>query len=145
MAGSSMFAKVGPKFAPRMDRLVYKLSGGRIMASKSMLPMIMLTATGAKSGQARTTPLATFPMDGGFVVVGSNFGQATHPAWSANLMAHPDARVSFEGKEFAVHSHLLTSGEKDEVWPKLIAMWPLFDQYAETSGRDLRVFRLTRA
>ena len=144
MAGSPLFAKVGPKFAPRMDRLVYKLSGGRVMASKSMLPMIMLTATGAKSGQPRTTPLATFPMDGDLVVVGSNFGQATHPAWSANLIAHPDARVSYEGEEFAVHAHRLTADEKADVWPRLIGMWPLFDQYAETSGRDLRVFRLTR-
>jgi deazaflavin-dependent oxidoreductase (nitroreductase family) len=145
VAASPVFARYGPRLAPRIDRLVYKLSGGRLMASKGMLPMIMLTATGAKSGQPRSTPLATIPLDGDFVVVGSNFGQAAHPAWSANLIAHPDARVSFEGDEFPVTAHLLSHDEKLDVWPRLIEMWPLFDEYTERSGRDLRVFRLVRA
>jgi deazaflavin-dependent oxidoreductase (nitroreductase family) len=144
IAGSAAFARVGPRFAPRVDRFVFRISGGRRMASRGLLPMIMLTATGAKSGQPRTTPLGTVPLDGDFVVVGSNFGQATHPAWSANLIVHPDATVAFEGEEFAVHAHLLTTEEKADVWPRLVEMWPLFDTYVERSGRDLRVFRLQR-
>jgi deazaflavin-dependent oxidoreductase (nitroreductase family) len=145
VAGSRAFARIGPSFAPRMDRLVYKLSGGRIMASRGILPMIMLTATGAKSGLPRSTPLAAVPLDGDFIVVGSNFGQESHPAWSANLIAHPDAMVAFEGDEYPVHAHLLTAAEKAEIWPRITEMWPLFDTYVERSGRDLRVFRLTRA
>jgi deazaflavin-dependent oxidoreductase (nitroreductase family) len=145
VAGSRAFAKVGPTLAPRMDRIVYKVSGGRIMASRGMLPMIMLTATGAKSGLPRSTPLATVPLDGDFIVVGSNFGQESHPSWSANLIAHPDASIAFEGDEFPVHAHLLTAEEKAEIWPGIIEVWPLFDTYVERSGRDLRVFRLTRS
>lgn len=144
-AASPLFAKYGPRIAPRMDRLVYKLSGGRLMASRGMLPMIMLTATGAKSGQPRSTPLATVPLGDDLVVVGSNFGQASHPDWSANLIAHPDAQVSFKGDEFPVTAHLLSRQEKADVWPRLVEMWPLFDSYTERSGRDLRVFRLVRS
>lgn len=114
------------------------------MASTGMLPMIMLTATGVKSGQPRTTPLAAVMLDGEFVVVASNFGQADHPAWSANLIAHPDARVAHRGEEFGVTANLLTDDEKARVWPRLVEMWPLFDDYAVRSGRNLRVFRLTR-
>jgi deazaflavin-dependent oxidoreductase (nitroreductase family) len=144
VASSRLFATWGPKLAPTMDRVVFRLSRGRFMVSRGMLPMVMLTATGAKSGLPRTTPLATFPLDGDLIVVGSNFGQATHPSWSANLIAHPDARVSFEGDDFAVTAHLLDHDEKAEVWPRLTSIWPLFDSYADRSGRDLRVFRLVR-
>jgi deazaflavin-dependent oxidoreductase (nitroreductase family) len=145
VAGSRAFAKVGPRVAPHVDRLVYRVTGGRYMASTGMLPMIMLTATGARSGQPRTTPLAAVMLDGEFVVVASNFGQAAHPAWSANLIAHPDARIAHRGEEIDVTAHLLTDEDKARVWPRLVEMWPLFDDYAERSGRDLRVFRLTRA
>lgn len=145
VAGSRSFAKIGPSLAPRMDRLAYKLSGGRIMASRGILPMIMLTATGAKSGLPRSTPLATVLLDGDFILVGSNFGQESHPSWSANLIAHPDATIAFEGEEFPVHAHLLTAEEKAAVWPRITEIWPLFDTYVERSGRDLRVFRLSRS
>jgi len=144
VAGSPVFARFGPRLAPRMDRLVHRLSGGRLMASTGLLPMIMLTAIGAKSGLPRSTPLAAVQLDGVFVVVGSNFGQAAHPGWSANLIAHPDATVSHEGEEFPVRAHLLSPDEKAGVWPRLIAIWPLFDSYVESSGRDIRVFRLIR-
>jgi deazaflavin-dependent oxidoreductase (nitroreductase family) len=144
VAGSSLFARFGPTIAPRVDRAVYRLTGGRVMASRGMLPMLMLTTTGAKSGLERTTPLATVPLDGELIVVGSNFGQSTHPNWSAKLLALPDARVSFEGSEYPVRAELLSPEEKADVWPRLVAIWPLFDSYVDKSGRDLRVFRLVR-
>ena len=145
VAATPVFAKYAPRLAPRIDRFVHKVTGGRVMVSRGMLPMVMLTATGAKSGLPRTTPLATVPLDGELYVVGSNLGKAVHPAWSANLLAHPDASVSYEGDEFPVTAHLLSHDEKAEVWPRILEVWPLWDEYTERSGRDLRVFRLTRA
>lgn len=142
VAGSKAFARLAPKIAPRIDRAVYRVSGGRIMLSKGMLPVLMLTTTGSKSGLPRSVPLATIPMDGDFYVVGSNFGQERHPAWSSNLLANPEAKVGFGGDEFTVTAELLDPESKAAVWPSLTAIWPLFDQYAERSGRDLRVFRL---
>lgn len=144
MAGSALFAKVGPKVAPHVDRAVYRLTGGRVIVSSGMLPVLMLTTTGAKSGLPRTAPLATIPLDGDFYVVGSNFGQEKHPAWSGNLIAHPEATVGFDGEEFPVRAELLDAEGKADIWPRLVAVWPLFDQYASRSGRDLRVFRLSR-
>jgi len=142
MAGSKTFMKVGPKVVPHVDRFLHKVSGGKFISSGGLLPSMVLTTTGAKTGQKRTTPLATKPEGTGWYVVGSNFGRDTHPAWTANLMKNPDAEVSFQGKTTPVRAHLLTPEEKAETWPHLVKFWPNYDVYTERSGRDLRVFRL---
>jgi deazaflavin-dependent oxidoreductase (nitroreductase family) len=105
---------------------------------------MVLTTTGAKTGLSRRSPLATLPMgDGVWYVVGSNMGGSAHPGWSANLLKTPRATVVFHGKSTEVDAHLLDEADKTETWPKLRAVWPTYDHYAQTAGRDLRVFRLT--
>jgi deazaflavin-dependent oxidoreductase (nitroreductase family) len=141
-SGTKTFMRVGPKIVPHLDRVLHKVSGGRIIMSAGMLPSLVLTTTGAKTGQRRTSPLATKPENGSWYVVGSNFGRDTHPAWTANLLAQPDAEISFQAHDTAVRAHLLTPDEKAEIWPRLVKFWPNYDVYVERSGRDLRVFRL---
>jgi deazaflavin-dependent oxidoreductase (nitroreductase family) len=142
MSGSKTFMRVGPKIVPHVDRLLHRVTGGRVIMSAGMLPSLVLTTTGAKTGQKRTTPLATKPDGDGWYVVGSNFGREKHPAWTANLIANPEAEVSFKGRSIPVTAHLLTAEEKAETWPRLVKFWPNYDVYVERSGRDLRVFRL---
>jgi deazaflavin-dependent oxidoreductase (nitroreductase family) len=142
VSGGKIFRAVGPKIVPHLDRLLHRISGGRIILSSGMLPSLVLTTTGAKTGQKRTSPLATKPEDNCWYVVGSNFGREQHPAWTANLIANPDAEVSFKARNTAVRAHLLTADEKAELWPRLVKFWPNYDVYTEASGRDLRVFRL---
>ena len=115
MAGSKQFMRIGPKVVPHVDRFLHKVSGGKFISSGGLLPSMVLTTTGAKTGQKRTTPLATKPEGEGWYVVGSNFGREKHPAWTANLIANPDAEVSFKGKSTPVKAHLLTAEEKAEV------------------------------
>lgn len=141
-SGSKAFMRIGPKIVPHLDRALHKISGGRVIMSGGMLPSLVLTTTGAKTGQKRTSPLATKPEDGSWYVVGSNFGRDAHPGWTANLIANADAEVSFQGKDTPVRAHLLTNEEKAELWPRLVKFWPNYDVYTERSGRDLRVFRL---
>ena len=143
VAGSAGFAKVAPKIVPPLDRVIHRLTGGRVVMSAALLPSLVLTTTGRKTGQPRTAPLATLPVDDGFLVVGSNFGREHHPAWTGNLLANPDATVSFRGKEIPVTAQLLDDDEKAAVWPQLTTLWPTYDRYVERSGRNLRVFRLT--
>ena len=145
VAGSAVFAKVAPPIVTTMDRVVYKLSGGRMILSRGVVPTLMLTTTGRKSGEPRLVPLATMPVDGGLLVVASNFGREKHPAWSANLMQEPKATVTFKGETYPVTARLLNEEEKKAVWPELLKMWPNYDRYSERSGRDLRVFELVRA
>lgn len=142
MSSSDSFLRFAPKVVPHLDRLLHRVSGGKLIMSAGMVPSLVLTTTGAKTGQRRTTPLATKPEDGFWYVVGSNFGGEKHPAWSANLIANPDAEVSYRGRTTPVRAHLLTPEEKAQVWPRLVKFWPNYDVYVERSHRDLRVFRL---
>jgi|SRR5256885_14290035 len=142
VAGSSQFAAVAPKVIPHVDRVLNKVTGGRFVLSAALLPSIVLTTTGAKSGLQRETPLATMPDGDAFFVVGSNFGREKHPAWTGNLIALPEATVTFRGRRIPVRARLLDEDEKAEVWPRLTTMWPTYDRYVERSGRSLRVFRL---
>jgi deazaflavin-dependent oxidoreductase (nitroreductase family) len=143
VAASSGFRVLGPKVVPPVDRLLSKVTGGRVVLSGALVPSLVLETTGAKTGQRRTSPLACLPEDDGtFLVVGSNFGRDRHPAWTANLRAHPDATITFRGRTTPVRAVLLDAEQKAEVWPRLTAVWPNYDRYTEVSGRDLRVFRL---
>ena len=146
MATSRAFRKVGPKVVPPLDRVLHRLTGGRVIVSRLMVPSLVLTTTGARSGEPRESPLACVPDDdGGWWVVGSNFGRERHPAWTGNLIAHPDATVSFGARTTPVRAVLLDAAAKAEVWPHLVATWPAFDDYVRSSGRDLRVFHLVPA
>ena len=144
VAGSRRFAPVAKHVIPRIDRGLNKVTSGRFVLSSLLVPSLVLTATGAKSGQPRTTPLACMPEDdGGWVVVGSNFGQVKHPGWTANLLANPDATVTFRGRTVPVRARLLEGPERAETWSRITKVWPTYDRYVELSGgRDIRVFRL---
>jgi deazaflavin-dependent oxidoreductase (nitroreductase family) len=145
-AQTSSFSPVALKLAPRMDKVISKLSRGRFTVTSLIVPTLVLTTTGAKTGQQRTTPLATMP-DGAdaFYVVGSNFGTEKHPAWTANLLKTPTAIVVHGGRTIQVDAHLLSDEEKAAVWPRLTQVWPTYDTYVAKTDRNLRVFRLTRS
>lgn len=142
VSGTATFAKVAPAVVPKVDLLVHRLTGGRHIAGEGLLPTLVLATTGARSGQRRETPLACLVDDERFYVVGSNFGREEHPAWTANLMAHPEATVAFAGREIPVRATRLDPDEQAAIWPRLLELWPNYAVYASRSGRELRVFRL---
>jgi deazaflavin-dependent oxidoreductase (nitroreductase family) len=139
------FARVGRALVP-VDRALQRVSRGRIGGiGPQVLPELLLTATGRTSGLPRQVPLL-YARDGpNIVVVASNWGQATHPAWSANLLAEPAATVDIRGKPVAVQARLASAQEKARVWPLVLKVWPAYETYAERSGRELRVFILEPA
>lgn len=142
IATSTAFRRVGPRVVPPVDRMLHRVTGGRVVLSQVLVPSLVLTTTGRRSGLERRTPLACLPGGDGWWVVGSNFGREEHPAWTSNLLAAPDAVVSYRGADSPVRARLLDDTEKAEVWPRLVGMWPAYDDYVASSGRNLRVFRL---
>ncbi len=138
-----IFAKVGPAVVPRLDRILFKVSGGRFMLGQAVVPSLMLTTIGRKSGLERETPLACLPdEDGTFVVVGSNFGRESHPSWTANLIADPTAVVSYRHEVMTMDAVLLEGEDREVAWKRVRTVWPNYDTYEQRSGRRLRLFRL---
>ena len=144
VSGAAWFAKVGPRVVPPIDRTLHRMTGGRLLLGQLLVPSLVLTTTGAVTGLPRRTPLACLPDPvGGWYVVGSNFGREKHPAWTGNLIKTPEAEVSFQGRTTPVTAHLLDDAERKEIWPRLTAVWPVYDSYVERAHRELRVFHLT--
>ncbi|WP_326689674.1 MULTISPECIES: nitroreductase/quinone reductase family protein [unclassified Streptomyces] len=146
MSSTRTFARVAPHVIPVLDRAVHRLSGGRKMISTQMLPGVVLTSTGAKSGQRRRTPLACMPEEerGSWLLIGSNFGKTGHPGWTANLRRHPDAWISWKGADIAVRARQLEGAEREEAWEELLRFWPPYAVYQARLERRIRVFRLER-
>lgn len=144
ISASPWFAKVAPAFVPRLDRALHRLTGGRVLLAQCLVPSLLLTTTGHRSGQRRQTPLACVPEpDGSFVVVGSNFGREWNPAWTINLLHDPAAEISYRGRTIHVKARLLDGAERTEVWRELLRVWPVYETYVARAGREPRVFRLT--
>ena len=137
------FAGLGRRMVP-VDRWLQRATRGRWSAiGRHGLPALLLTTTGRRSGEPRTQPLLYAPDGDGYVVIGSNWGQPHHPAWTANLLAHPDATVAIGGAAIPVHAVLATGPERDRLRQLLLHQWPAYATYEQrAAGRELRIFRL---
>jgi len=139
-----LFRTVGPTVMPPLERMMRFLTRGRVQLSGLIVPSLVLHSIGAKSGIERDTTLMYCPEPRGVILVtGSNFARDAHPAWTANLLANPDAAVSVRGRRIAVRAELVGDEERDAVWTYIEKQWPGYRGYERTSGRVLRIFRLT--
>jgi deazaflavin-dependent oxidoreductase (nitroreductase family) len=129
-----------------LDRWVLTKTQGRFTALGPFgAPLLLLTATGARSGQPRTTPLVYLLDDDRILLAGSNFGQAHHPAWSANLLAHPDAHVTIAGVRYPVVAELLDGEDQQRTWKLFQDTAQTYRTYATRTDRGIRMFSLRRA
>ncbi|MFF8026235.1 nitroreductase family deazaflavin-dependent oxidoreductase [Streptomyces sp. NPDC007896] len=164
VSSTRAFARIAPHLVPALDRAVHRLTRGKVLLSAQLLPGIVLTVRGARSGLERRTPLACMPEGvqgtdgaqgtegpkgtggraGSWILIGSNFGRTDHPAWTANLLAHPDAVISWEGEDIPVTARRLEGEERDAVWKAVLAFWPPYATYQARIDREIRLFRIVR-
>jgi deazaflavin-dependent oxidoreductase (nitroreductase family) len=139
------FARLARPLVP-LDRAVGRLTRGRFVAfGLPGLPSLLITTTGRRTGQPRSNPLLYAPDGEAFVVIGSNWGQNHHPAWSSNLLANPEAVVTVDGQQIKVRARRVSGAERARLRGLLLAVWPGYADYERRcGGRDLRLFRLER-
>jgi len=139
-----LFRRVlGPRLLPWVERVVAGLSGGRVQLSALLVPSLVLHTRGARSGRPRDAPLMYTPDGSGrAIVAGTNFAGGRHPAWTANLLAHPDAEITVRGKRMAVRATPIPAEERDAAWARIESQWPGYRSYERESGRVVRLFRL---
>src|SRR5882672_5558387 len=91
--------------------------------------LLLLTTTGAKSGEPRLSPLAYLTIDGKTIIFGSYAGAPKDPAWVHNLRAHARAHIEVGADSYDVRAHELPPAERDEILPKVLALVPVFADY----------------
>jgi deazaflavin-dependent oxidoreductase (nitroreductase family) len=128
--------------APRIDKVLIPPTNGRL-SSFGIGKVGLVTTTGAKSGLQRTHPLTLIKDSDGLLAIGSNYGRAQHPGWSANLLAHPECAVEFMGPAAQYRAELLSGEARAAAWATATDFYAGYERYrASCAPREIRIFRL---
>jgi deazaflavin-dependent oxidoreductase (nitroreductase family) len=123
---------------------VYRETGGEHGYNWRGTTILLLTTTGRRSGEARTTPLIHRTDGGRWVVVASKGGTPENPAWYENLVADPDVTIQVKGEEIPVTATTAEGEERERLWSLLAEVWPDYDQYQTKTERQIPIVVLTR-
>lgn len=105
----------------------FRASGGVVSSRK--WPVILLTTTGARTGQPHVTPL-NFSVDGDrLVVIASKGGASAHPDWYRNLLANPDVTIEHGIEKFHARARTVEEPERTRLFDAQAAQMPFFDGY----------------
>ena len=123
----------------------FRANGGNVGGQFVGRNLLLLTTTGARSGQPRLAPLAYFTIDGKTIIIGSKAGADTNPDWVHNLRANPAAHVEVGTEEYDVTVRELPAAERDEIFDKVVAVAPGFGEYQSKTSRVIPLFELARS
>ena len=107
--------------------------------------VLILTTTGRRSGEQRSTPLIYGRHGDDYLVVASKGGAPEDPGWYLNLSEQPEVHVQVLGDRFTAHARTATPEEKPELWEQMTSRWPAYNDYQLKTSRDIPVVVLERA
>jgi len=122
----------------------YIETGGRDGHIWEGVTTLLLTTTGRRSGQSRTTPLIYGRAGDRYLVVASRGGAPTHPGWYENLVAQPIVQVQVMADRFSARARPATAVEKPALWKTMTAIWPPYDEYQKRTAREIPLVILER-
>jgi deazaflavin-dependent oxidoreductase (nitroreductase family) len=111
---------------------------------KGLVPTLLLTTTGRKSGRILTLPLIFGESGSDYVVVASKGGAPIHPAWYLNLQAKADVKVQIKGDKFAARAHTADAAERATLWPLMVGIYGPYADYQKKTDRQIPVVVLKR-
>ena len=123
----------------------YRETGGEEGHDWQGTQTLILTTTGRKSGEERSTPLIYGRRGDDYLIVASKGGADAPPAWYLNLEAKPEAEIQVKADRFKVRSRVATPDEKPDAWRTMVGEWPAYDEYQEKTDREIPVVVLERA
>ena len=123
----------------------YRATGGEEGHDWKGTITLLLTTTGRKSGEERTAPLIYQPWDDSYLIVASKGGADAPPAWYRNLEANPKVTLQVEDDVFEATARDASDDEKPEMWKKMTATWPAYDEYQGKTDRPIPVVVLERS
>jgi len=134
------YADVLTKWMSRFNTWAYRRTGGEgLGGTMQKIPVALLTTTGRKTGEPRISPLY-FLRDGDRVIVAaSKGGAATNPMWYLNLKANPKVQVQIKKEVLDLTARDATDEERAHYWPKLVDMYPTYDDYQSWTDRTIPI------
>ena len=123
----------------------FRANGGRLGANFEGAPMVLLTTTGAKSGEPRTSPMMYLEFEERVFVFASNNGRDTHPQWYGNLVADPQVVVERGEATYPAVAVDITGDEHDRIYAEQAARYPGFGEYQAGTTRVIPVVELVPA
>ena len=138
MVATNWFRATAPRILPPVHRFIRRVTAGKFVPGAALV----LFSTGAKTGLQRETPLEAFEKDGAWFLVGSNFAQDKHPAWTANLLETPHCEVLIRGKRMPAEAHLLQGEDRLSAWSAAIGHFGGWSKYPALTDREFRIFKL---
>ena len=122
----------------------FRANGGKVSGMFESEPLLLLTTTGAKSGEKRTNPLV-HTTDGDRVVIIASFGGApTHPAWFLNIQANPEVAIELPGESFTSRAIIPDGEERQRIYDQHAAQMPRFADYQAMTTRQIPVVVIPR-
>ena len=122
----------------------FRANQGKVGGQMANIPLLLLTTTGAKSGQSITKPLA-YTTDGDRIVIIASFaGGPKNPPWYHNLLANPEATVELGTQRFRVRATATSGEERERLFNQQAKQMPVFNEYRQKTSRQIPVFALTR-
>ncbi|MFC7447970.1 nitroreductase family deazaflavin-dependent oxidoreductase [Rhodococcus daqingensis] len=142
----TQFTRVLIKWMSKSNVVAYRATGGRLggkwrvgSAAKSGLPICLLTTTGRKSGEPRVSPLLYLEDGDRIVLVASQGGQPKNPLWYLNIKADPNVTIQIRSQVRNMVASVAEEDERAQLWPKLVEMYPEFDDYQSWTDRTIPV------
>jgi F420H(2)-dependent quinone reductase len=127
------------KWMSRANTWIYRRSNGKLGGTFQKAPVALLTTTGRKTGEPRVSPLL-YLREGDRVILGaSRAGSDKHPLWYLNLRVDPNVSVQIKDEVLRLRARDATAEERKEYWPKLVAMYPNFEDYQSWTDRVIPI------
>ena len=122
----------------------FRANDGKVSGAFEGAPLLLLTTTGAKTGNQHTSPVVYLRDGDRILVFGSKGGAPTHPAWYHNLVANPTVTVEVPGERFEARAVVLEGEERDRSFDRQKALMPGFADYERKTSRRIPVVALER-
>lgn len=99
-----------------------------------VLPTLLLTTRGRKTGEPRPAPLIYGEFGGNYVVIASKGGMPEHPLWYLNLRAQPECELMVGARQLKARARVAEGGERARLWKQMALIYPPYDEYQQRAG-----------
>lgn len=123
----------------KLNTFLIHISHGRIGSKLGTQTILLIHNHGRKSGKDYVTPIAYFPINGGYYVIASNWGKPNNAAWYYNLLAQPQTTIEVKGRSISILAREATGEEYETLWKNAVSHHPPYNKYKSQTSRHIPI------